>query len=159
MLSLLAALLLAESVPAKERIVIPVTADTSISCHPEERRLNAGGQPRLKLKGNENVILLGLDAAPLAGRRVLGALLHLKPAGPDHMLRWIGLSTVAAEWQEGGGGGETQARDGESCFLFPGTGHGRRWAGDDSDLLDVIFGRGGTRWTRTTTRAEAAGWI
>jgi len=156
---LLAAALLARPAAGAGPVVLPVTADTSIACYPTERWENAGGAPRLKLKGNENMLLLDFDIRPLAGRRIARATLHFKPTAPRNTLRGIGLSTVGAAWTEGGGNSDAAAGDGAACFWAPGTAHGRKWAGDGSNVLDVVFGRGGTLWTRTTTRAEAAGWL
>lgn len=156
---LLAAALLARPAVGAGPVALRAIADTSIACYPTERWENAGASPRLKLKGNENMILLNFDLTRFAGSRVARATLHLLPTARRNTLRGIGLSTVGAAWTEGLGEGDAGAGDGAASFWAPGTAHGRKWAGEGSNVLDVVFGRGGTLWTRTTTRAEAAGWI
>ncbi len=125
---------------------LPVTADTSVCAHPAERSLNAGAAPRLKLKGIENLILLAFDPAAVRGRIVRRATLRLTATDKRAMVRWVGISTVGADWSEGGG---TYTPDGNgTTFLFPG-GRGQIWGGDGATMLDAVFGRGGTFWTRT----------
>lgn len=150
-LALLAALATAEEVR------LPVTADTSIAADSRETRLNYGGDRRIKLKGIENFILLGFDTAPLAGKVVERATLHLRGTDARLMVRKVGLSTVATAWKEGASASDAEAKPGESCFLSPALGSGS-WAGTGSDFLDAIWARGGTIHVQTYVTPAADRW-
>lgn len=60
---------------AEETLTLPVIRDAWISAYPTETEGNNGGAARLKLKGIQEMTLLDLDPAPLAGRRVVAATL------------------------------------------------------------------------------------
>ena len=144
---------------AGEKTIIPITSDTSISCYSSERDLNAGGAVRIKMKGIENVILLGFDAQKLKGKTVLSAVLHMQGAADDMMVRQVGISTVAVPWGEGKGN-YTKAGKGEACFLYPGVGEASarpaqdsaEWAGPGSEFMDAVWGRSGTFWSTGASR-------
>lgn len=140
-------IVLALAAAAAAPVRIPASSDTSICAHATERELNAGRAARLKLKGSENLIVLGFDPAALRRGVVSRATLRLTGAEPHHMIRWVGLSTLATDWTEGTGG-YTPDRSG-ATFLSPFPEQRARWGGDHSTFLDACFGRGGTLWTRT----------
>jgi hypothetical protein len=152
---LLAAVLLAGGCPAAD-LTLAITADTSISAFDSERDQNAGGAPRIKLKGIENLILLLPEVAQLAGQVVEKAELRLKGCDDRLMIARIGVSTVATAWNEGAGS-YAAAGAGESCFLEAAKGM-RPWAGPGSVLLDAVFARGGTQWMQTPVERDAEGW-
>jgi len=137
-------------------LILPITADTSISAFDSERDLAAGSAPRIKLKGLENLILLTADMTPLRGQVVERAELRLKGTDDRLMVRRIGVSTVASPWNEGGGSYE-QAKAGDPTFLF--AAHpDRPWTAAGSGFLDVIFARGGTTWSQATVEPPVDGW-
>lgn len=148
--------LVAAAVVAEE-VRLPVTSDTSIAADSREVRFNYGGDRRIKLKGIENVILLNWDSAPLAGKVVERATLHLRGRDDRLMVRKVGLSTVATAWSEGTSGGDAEAKPGESCFLSPALGSAT-WAGPGSTFLDVVWGRGGTLHVQTYVTPAAERW-
>jgi hypothetical protein len=137
-------------------LALPVLADTSICAFPSERGLNAGGTPRLKLKGIENIILLLPDTAALAGQVVERAELRLKGCDEHMMIQRVGVSTVATAWGEGTGD-YAAANAGEATFLSAAQGQ-RAWAGPGSVLLDAVFARGGTMWGQAEAPRGDDGW-
>ncbi len=145
--------------PSGQEARLPVTADTSIWCVAGEREYNTGKSAHLRMKGIENVVLLDFDPAPLRGRRVVRARLRLKGTRPAMSLHKIGVSTVASPWPEGNSDRTARGSEGDSCFLTPEIGRRKAWAGPGSDFLDVIWGRGGTIWTRSQAVQDAQGWV
>ncbi|MBA3701139.1 MAG: hypothetical protein H0W78_20005 [Planctomycetes bacterium] len=141
---------------AAAELTLPITADTSISAFESERDLAAGGAPRIKLKGLENLILLNLDATALKGQVIERAELRLKGTDDKLMVRRVGVSTVASPWNESGGGYE-KAKAGDPTFLFA-SHPDRPWTGAGSSFLDVIFARGGTIWSQATVEKPVDGW-
>lgn len=152
---ILSALLFGHALGAAE-LTLPLTADTSISAFESERDHAAGGAPRIKLKGLENLILLNLDATALKGQVIERAELRLKGTDDKLMVRRVGVSTVASPWQEGSGGYE-KAKAGDPTFLFA-SHPDRPWTGAGSSFLDVIFARGGTIWAQATVEKPVEGW-
>ncbi len=132
---------------------LDITADTSIAFSDGEETLNGGGRSQLRLKGIHNILLFNVDVAPLKGKRVESARLHLRTSGP-HKLKAVGVSSVASPWVEGQGNGP--AKPGESSSRD--TGHGP-WAGPGSDFLSAVFGMNGTIWIRRDVQLEADGWV
>lgn len=132
---------------------LEITADTAIYFSDGEENINGGGRSNLRLKGIHNVALLNVDVAPLKGKRVESARLHMRTPGP-HKLRILGLSSVSTPWVEGQGNGP--AKPGESSSRDTGRG---LWAGQGSDFLSAVFGSNGTIWFRREIREEGDNWI
>ncbi len=86
--------------PAGETVKAPVTRDTWFSNVGVEADGNNGGADKLKLKSNQEMSLIDVDPAPLKGRVVLGATLHLHLAG-EPILHRVTVGTFGAEWVEG----------------------------------------------------------
>ncbi|HET6204521.1 MAG TPA: hypothetical protein VFI25_17150 [Planctomycetota bacterium] len=148
---MLGLLLASAQAPSSSEVRLPATADASICVHPSERSFNTGAATRIRLKGNEHLLVLDFDASSLAGLRVADARLFLHPAGPVK-LKTLGVSTVSSRWKEGDGNG--REREGAVTFLVSGDGP---WPG--GDFLAVSFGRGGSAWEAADLREEAEGWI
>ncbi len=132
--------------PPDGRIIrCPVTRDTGISSVGEEKTGNNGGGKKLKLKGQQEYILLDIDPSPLKGKIITGALLHIHSASPEKApLARVGVSTLASQWTEGDSGGY-RSQAGSSCYDQ--SEHKKRnWAYPGSTLTDVVFGRGHTLW-------------
>jgi len=121
-----------------ETLRLECTADTSICIYPSEQSHNHGGKSRLRVKGNEHILLMKFDTSPLGGRAVRSARLFFRPAGAVQ-LKTMGLSMVMEDWREGTSGGP--AKKGEVTFLM--AAHDERtWDGPGSTFLSVTFGRG-----------------
>jgi hypothetical protein len=123
----------------------PVIGDTGISSVGEERYGSNGGSAKLKLKGPQEYVLMDFDDTSLRGKRIAGALLHLRSASAKHApLGRIGISTVATRWGEGSAKRLGQ-QDGSACFAQAAL-RERDWSYAGSSLLDVVFGKGHTLW-------------
>jgi len=148
-LSILSALSIAT---AQERI--EVSRDLWISAYDTEREGNNGGSPKLKLKGIQEFFLIDFDPAPLAGKRVTRAQLHLHLEGPETLGR-ITVSSVAEPWVEGTGTGYAKV-PGATSFLWLRTDE-QRWR--DIDVTGSTLGQGGTVWGfGDASKPDANGW-
>lgn len=158
-LALLAAAAAGAGPGRPEQLRLPVTADTSICMVPAEQDFNLGKTDRIKMKGNENVLLLAFDPTPLKGKRVVKARLRIRGVKHAMSVRRVGFSTVAAPWSEGNSTHYGRGAPGDSCFLSPELGRDRPWAGPGSDFLDVLWGRGGTFWTQGLAVQDPQMWF
>lgn len=134
---------------------LEVTRDTWISAYPTETEGNNGGSPKLKLKGVQELILLDLDPARLAGRRIVRAELRLHLEGKESLGR-VTVSSVADEWIEGGGTSYAKT-PGAACFGWARLGE-QRWAGHGADVTAAINGAGGSVWGFGDASAVVDGW-
>src|SRR3954466_14187614 len=82
----------ARSEPSPQRV--EVSRDLWISSYTKEREGNNGGSPKLKLKGIQEFFLVDIEPAPLRGKRVVRAELHLHPEGAESLGR-ITVSSIA----------------------------------------------------------------
>jgi len=79
---------------------LEVSRDTWGSDVGQEADGNNGGAPRLKLKSIQEMTLIDVDPAPLRGRAIAAAALHLKSTG-DPPLRRVTVGGIGAQWFEG----------------------------------------------------------
>jgi len=143
------------AVPRTPDTRLECTADTNLSSYETERELNYGASARIRLKGIQMLGLFRFDVAPLAGKVVEAATLHLRYAGSDRRLRTIGLSTLAEPWDEGDGRGDR--RPGQACFVGARLG-ARAWAPDATDFAEVVFRDPGVRGY-ADVKDDSAGWF
>jgi hypothetical protein len=135
----------------------PASRDAGLSSVSGEQRGNTGGNPRLKLKGQQESILLDIDVKRLRGRVVQKALLHLRSASPDWPLARVGVSTVASPWEEGTAEGYRPQR-GSACFSQAAL-EEREWGPPGGNLMDAVFGLGNTVWRfADATPPDRTGW-
>ena len=131
--------------PAGEKFIFPVTRDSWLSSVDKEKYSGNGGSSRLKLKGQQEYILLDFDLSRLKGKVVTGALLHVRTVKPrKYPFMRVGVSTLASEWIEGNSK-RYSSQSGSSCFAQASY-QRRNWAYPGSTLMDVCFGRGHTIW-------------
>ncbi len=141
---------------AADAIRVPVTRDTWFSAVGNEARCNLGGAPKLKLKSIQEMSLVDIDPAPLAGREIKRATLHLHLAGSE-ILHRVTVGTFGAEWVEGTSTSYAEQK-GSSTFAA------RRhpdvpWAEPGSDLTSVMLGQAGTEWRMAdASMPDADGW-
>ncbi|OWK36073.1 glycoside hydrolase domain-containing protein [Fimbriiglobus ruber] len=147
----------APATAAEPAVKLPITRDTRFSGVGDEADGNSGGASMLKVKSIQELSLLDFDPAPLKGRVVARATLHLKSASPQNPLRRVTVGTFAAEWEEGTAAGYKPEK-GASTF-------NRRkhpdepWAYPGGSLNEVMLGRGGTIWRMAdATPPDADGW-
>lgn len=139
---LLAALLTA-TLPGAEPLRVEVSRDLWISSFSSEQEANNGGSPKLKLKGTQEFFLIDFDPAPLKGRKVVRAALHLHLES-QYVIGRTTVSTIAQEWVEGKGAGYAKI-PGASSFRWARTGEAA-WGGDGKDITAVTLGLGGSLW-------------
>ncbi len=143
---------------AAEDLKIAITKDNSICMDSGERKLNMGGSSRIKLKADENAILLAVDTAAMQNKLLTKAVLHIRGTDTNMMVRKVDFSTLACSpWSEGVGNGEA-ANQGDSTFFTPEFGSDRLWGGPDSDFYDVIGGRCGTIWMQAYVKPGPDMW-
>ncbi|HZW31709.1 MAG TPA: hypothetical protein VFF52_13435, partial [Isosphaeraceae bacterium] len=135
---------------------LDVTRDTWVSNVGREIDGNNGGASRLKLKSIQEMSLVDVDAAPLRGRVIRSATLHVRKADKEP-LRRVTVSGVGAEWFEGSGSGYA-IQPGGATFR-----HRRHpdlaWSIDGGDLCHVVLGNGGTTWQMADASApDPDGW-
>jgi hypothetical protein len=123
---------------------VEVSRDLWISAYSKEVEGNNGGSHRLKLKGIQEFFLIDFDPAPLRGKRIVKAQLHVRLASPDAPLRRTTVSTISQDWVEGAGTGY-ETTTGASCFTWRKTGE-QRWGINDPDITSVVCGEGGSTW-------------
>jgi hypothetical protein len=141
---------------SSQSLRLNVTRDVWFSEVGNEADGNTGGADRLKVKSIQEMSLIDFDPAPLRGRLVRSATLHVRPLSPE-ILKRVTIGGIAADWVEGTASGY-EPQPGSSCFnwrRFPDV----PWAQPDSDLCEVIFGRGGSRWkTADASPPSVGGW-
>jgi Domain of unknown function (DUF4091) len=151
--------------PKGTPIRLPVTRDTWFCSDGEQANGNNGGSDRLKLKSYQEMALVDFDPAPLNGRVVKGAYLHLHLASPADPLRRVTVSSFAAPWVEGTATGYAPQK-GSSSFnsrqhpnISWTTDDNRIAEGEPNDLTAVMVGSGGTLWRMAdATPPDADGW-
>jgi len=144
--------------PPGESHRFSISRDTSVSSVKGERKGGNGGASRVKLKGQQELVLFDFDTAPLKGKIITGARMHFRSASPSKApLARVGVSSVASEWVEGTSRGY-RAQKGSSCFEQAEYGI-RDWAYPGSAVMDVVFGRGETIWGFSDcTAPDEEGW-
>jgi lysophospholipase L1-like esterase len=116
---------------------LPVIRDTWFSEVGKEADGSNGGAARLKLKSYQEMSLVDIDPAPLKGRVVKSATLHLRSVGEPHLKR-VTVGSFGAPWVEGTATNYA-SEPGSSTFndrRHPDT----AWTLAGSDLCSVIFG-------------------
>jgi hypothetical protein len=140
---------------AQESLRLDVTRDTWVSEVGREADGNNGAAPRLKLKSIQEMTLLDFDPAPLKGRVITAAALHLKLAG-ETPLRRVTVAGVGAEWFEGTGINYAR-QPGAATFRhrrYPDLPWSNTRPG--GDLCYVILGNGGTTWAMADATGATA---
>jgi len=140
-----------------QTVRLQATADIWVSSFQGEEGFSAGKHPFFKLKTIQELALIRFDAAPALGREVLRARLLVRRAGKDK-LRYIRVSTVNGDWEEGTRRERLGPGDGATYDHADGPTR-RPWAWPGSQLCDVIMGSGNTLTTWAERRELADGWI
>jgi len=138
-----------------EQARVPVVADTSLQAHPQEVTFNSGASSSIRIKGNEHFMLMKFDLRPVRDWQVDGATLHVHQTR-ETMLRTVGLSTIAADWEEGTG---RSARVDGGCTFTRAVWPDAYWAGPRSEFIDVSLTNGNTLAHYANVRPEDGGWL
>ncbi len=136
------------------------TADVWLSdAGPRQQRTSAGKAPQLKLKGLQDLALIRFDLSQVLGREVLGATLFLHRVGDDK-LRYLRVSTVNQDWEEGDGTTPYGPPDGATFLMADGTPRiGRPWAWPGSTAADVVMSSGNSLGCWAERKELDDGWI
>src|SRR5947209_7842435 len=110
---------------AGQPLHLDVSRDTWVSAVGSETQGNNGGASRLKFKGVQELSIIDLDPAPLRGKTISKAELHLKSASSE-ILHRVTVSTLATDWVEGTASSYT-AQEGSACFAWAAL-HKTLWA-------------------------------
>ena len=157
MKSWLIAAAVALAAPVEDSSVrLPIARDTWFSNVGGEADANVGGSPRLKLKSIQEMALVDVDPAPLRGRVVRSAELHVRSSGEPRLKR-VTVGSFGSEWFEGTAT-SYQPQAGSSTHR-----HKRHpdvpWTVPGSDLCAVMLGQGGTTWRMAEAAPpDAQGW-
>jgi hypothetical protein len=131
----------------------PVIRNTWFSNVGKESDGSNGGASQLKVKSIQEMSLIDIDPAPLKGRVVIRAALHVHLAG-EELLHRVTVSSFGADWVAGNATGYAPM-PGVSTFnhrLHPDT----PWAYPGSNLTAVTLGQGGTVWRMADATAPDA---
>ena len=139
---------------------VQATADAWLSdAGPNQRRSSAGKAQRLKLKNVQDFALIRFDMGPVRGREVLGATLCLHRVGEDK-LRYLRVSTVNQDWEEGDGVTPYGPPDGATFLMADGSPRSHRgWAWPGSTAADVIMSAGNSLGCWAERKEMDDGWI
>jgi hypothetical protein len=103
-LALLIALCLTHPANAQQTLTLPAIADNSIVMVENEWADNAGEQARLRIKGNQHIVILAFDTSPIRGRQIRSATLVCDKAS-DQIIPGVTISTIAVPWNENSSSG------------------------------------------------------
>ncbi|TWT52467.1 hypothetical protein Pla22_00910 [Rubripirellula amarantea] len=77
---------------------LPVTQDNSVVLVDGEWKLNAGSQGRMRIKGNQHIVVMSFDTSAIRGRRVTKATLVCSQGAKE--ISGVSISTIASPWNE-----------------------------------------------------------
>ncbi len=148
--------------PKGEPLKLPVIKDTWVSTMDGETTGNNGGASQLKLKGEQEMSLIDVNPAPLKGKIVTGALLHVKLSSLKEPLMRVSVSTISSPWVEGTATGY-KPEEGAACWNFAqysaAPAKAISWTFPGSTFLDAAFGIGNTIWKfADAARPDDQGW-
>lgn len=103
---------------AEDPIRLPVTKDNSIVMVTGEWDLNGGRQGRIRIKGNQHMVAIAIDASAIAGRLVKKATLVCVQG--EQEISGLSISTIACPWDEYRSNGLTAGVDGVEDWGYPG---------------------------------------
>ncbi|MFQ5808540.1 MAG: GDSL-type esterase/lipase family protein, partial [Armatimonadota bacterium] len=147
-----------QSACVAEVVRLKATADVWLSDATEnERGASSGKHARLKLKTIQEMAAIRFDAAPSQGREVVSATLFMRRASDDK-LRYVRVSTVNQDWEEGDSAQAYGAADG-ATYLRADHASGRSWAWPGSCFADVIMTSGNSLATWAERKELPDEWI
>lgn len=143
MLLIALAALTAAPAPSRDLVRLALTRDAWLSHVGGEADGNNGAAPRIKLKSYQEMSLVDFDPAPLKGRVVVAASIHLRLSAPP-LLKRVTVGSIASPWVEGNGLSYAKV---PGASTFRRANHpGAPWTPDGGDLCRVILGQGGAVW-------------
>ena len=97
--SMLVLLCLTHAAIAQDTLTLPAIADNSIVMVENEWNDNAGDKARLRIKGNQHIVILAFDVSALRGRQINSAMLVCENAS-EQIISGVTVSTIAVPWTE-----------------------------------------------------------
>lgn len=88
----------ANNLLAASSLKLPVTKDNSIVLLDNEWTENAGGQGRIRIKGNQHIVAMSFDLSQVAGKRITKAQLVCHQG--EQTISAVTISTIATAWDE-----------------------------------------------------------
>ena len=141
-----------------ETVTLKSTASLWLSDANDEERNSSGGKcGQFKIKSIQEMGAIRFDAAPVKGKEVLKARLFLHRDSPDK-LRYIRVSTIAQNWEEGNSNQSYGKADG-ATFMFADANSKRSWAWPGSQFCDASMSAGNTLSTWAERQEVKDGWI
>jgi hypothetical protein len=112
------ALASAAMLQAAETVRLPATKDNSIVLVDKEWRDNAGGQPRIRIKGNQHIVAMMFDMAAMRGKLIKSAVLVCQKG--DASIDGLTISTIQCDWDEMKSNALTSGMQAEEMWGYPG---------------------------------------
>lgn len=112
---------------AQQSAQLSVIKDNSIVIYPGEEKINAGKQNQIRIKGNQHLVALSFDTAPLKGKKVKSATLICYQG--DKKIDHVTISTIQSDWDEY-----------KSCALTSGMQDKSGWGEEGSRFPSVTDG-------------------
>ena len=140
-------------------VKMPSTADIWLSdANAKERQSSSGKARRFKLKSIQEMAAIRFNTEPVRGKEILSARLYLHCKGNIDHLKYIRLSTITQDWEEGNSSRDYGKASG-ATFEFADANSGKPWAWPGSDFTDVSFSSGNSLACWDEVRKEREGWI
>ena len=95
---------------AFESIQLPVIKDNSIVMVDGEWEQNVGQQGRIRVKGNQHMVVIAFDTSAIQGKQIKKATLVCTQGDCD--ISGISVSTIASQWDENRSNGISAGIDG-----------------------------------------------
>lgn len=102
-----------------ESIRLPAIQDNSIVMVDGEWGENAGNSGRLRIKGNQHIVVMSFDMAPVRGKLIKRAELQCYAAA-DELIAGVTISTIASPWDESRSTGLTSGAESVQGWGYPG---------------------------------------
>ena len=97
---------------------VEVTADNSIVLVDREWHLNQGRHSQIRIKGNQHLVAMAFDTAPLKGRRIASATLVCHQG--SQAIEELTVSTIQAPWDELKSNSLTSGKQPHAGWAWPG---------------------------------------
>ena len=101
-----------------DSVRLPVIQDNSIVMVDKEWSVNAGSSGRIRIKGNQHIVVLSFDLSAIQGKTITRAELVCHQAAETIFA--VTLSTIAAPWEEMTSTGLTAGIKGVNGWGYPG---------------------------------------
>jgi len=146
--------------PCRGKLVwLDATADAWLSDATESERNSSGGRvKKFKLKSVQEMAAIRFDVSAVKGKEILNARLFINALQSDRQIRYLRLSTINQNWEEGIGRKAYGPGDG-ATFNHADHASKRPWAWEGSQFCDAAFSSGQTLSSWAEIEKKKLGWI